>query len=81
MMMKLKNPKDICLVNPPHDKMVAARAKGQDMEKIMVVLECVRFEVCMAVTVMNAVSWDVMLCGSCKNQCAGGTYCLNHLDD
>jgi hypothetical protein len=23
---------------------------------------------------MKGVFWDVMLCGSCKNQCFGGTY-------
>jgi hypothetical protein len=36
----------------------------------------------MAVTMKNAVFWDVMLCGSCKNQCSfetlvltGATWC------
>jgi hypothetical protein len=33
----------------------------------------VRFEVLMAVTMKNAIFWDVMLCSSCKNQRFGGT--------
>jgi hypothetical protein len=33
----------------------------------------VRFEVFMAVTMKNGVFWDVMPCGSCKNQRFGGT--------
>jgi hypothetical protein len=32
----------------------------------------VRFEVFTAVTVKNAILWDVMLRGSCENQCFGG---------
>jgi hypothetical protein len=34
----------------------------------------VRFEVFMAVTMKNAVFWDVMPCGCCKNRRFGGTY-------
>jgi hypothetical protein len=26
----------------------------------------------------DAVSWDVTLCGSCKNECLGGTDYLHH---
>jgi hypothetical protein len=33
----------------------------------------VRFRVFMAVTMKNAVFWDVTLCGSCKNRRFGGT--------
>jgi hypothetical protein len=33
----------------------------------------VRFEVFTAVTMKNDVFWDVTPCGSCKNQCFGGT--------
>jgi hypothetical protein len=33
----------------------------------------VRFEVFTAVTMKNAVFWDVTPCGSCKNRCFGGT--------
>jgi hypothetical protein len=33
----------------------------------------VRFEVFTAVTMKNAVFWDVTPCGSCKNWCLGGT--------
>jgi hypothetical protein len=33
----------------------------------------VRFEVLTAVTMKNNVFWDVTQCGSCKNQCFGGT--------
>jgi hypothetical protein len=33
----------------------------------------VKFEVFMVVTMKNAVFWDVMPCGSCKNQRFGGT--------
>jgi hypothetical protein len=33
----------------------------------------VRFEVSMAVTMKNAVFWDVTPCGSCKNRRFGGT--------
>jgi hypothetical protein len=29
----------------------------------------------------NSVSWYVTLCGSCKNRCVGGTYCLHHQGD
>jgi hypothetical protein len=32
-------------------------------------------------TVKNAVFWDVTPCGSCKNQCFGGTYRLHHQGD
>jgi hypothetical protein len=35
----------------------------------------VRFEVFMAVTMKNAVFWDVTQCGSYKNQGLGGMYC------
>jgi hypothetical protein len=45
-------------------------------------LECnsnsVRFEVFTAVTLKNAVFWDVTLCGSCKNWRFGQTYHLHH---
>jgi hypothetical protein len=34
----------------------------------------VRFEVFTAVTMKNAVFWDVTPCGSCKNRRFGGTY-------
>jgi hypothetical protein len=37
----------------------------------------IRFEVFMAVTMKNAIFWDVMPCGSCNNQCYGGAYCLH----
>jgi hypothetical protein len=40
----------------------------------------VRFEVFMAVTMKNAVFWDIMPCGSCKNQRFGGTYHLHQGD-
>jgi hypothetical protein len=33
----------------------------------------VRFEVFTAVTMKNAVFWDVTQCGSCKNRSFGGT--------
>jgi hypothetical protein len=33
----------------------------------------IRFEVFMAVTMKNSVFWDVIPCGSCKNQRFGGT--------
>jgi hypothetical protein len=32
----------------------------------------------MAVTMKNAVFWDVTPCGSCKNRRFGGTYRLHH---
>jgi hypothetical protein len=38
----------------------------------------VRFEVLTAVTMKNAVFWDVTLCGSCKKRRFGGTYRLHH---
>jgi hypothetical protein len=34
---------------------------------------CVRFEVFIAVTMSNGVSWDVTPCSSCKNRHFGGT--------
>jgi hypothetical protein len=41
----------------------------------------VRFEVFMAVTMKNAVFWDVMPCGSSKNRRFGGTCHLHHQGD
>jgi hypothetical protein len=38
----------------------------------------VRFEVFVAMTMKNAVFWDVTSCGSCKNRHFGGTYRLHH---
>jgi hypothetical protein len=40
-----------------------------------------RVEVFTAMTVNNAVFWDVMLCGSCKNRCFEVTYHLHGQDD
>jgi hypothetical protein len=44
-----------------------------------------RFEVLLEVetelTLKNAVFWDVMLCGSCKNRRFGGTYRLHRQGD
>jgi hypothetical protein len=34
--------------------------------------DCVRFEVSTAVTMKNAMFWDVTPCGSCKNRRFGG---------
>jgi hypothetical protein len=34
--------------------------------------------VCTAVTMKNAVFWNVMPCGSCKNRCFGGTCHFHH---
>jgi hypothetical protein len=41
----------------------------------------VRFKVVTAVTMKNAVFWDVMPCGSFKNQSFGGTWHLYHQGD
>jgi hypothetical protein len=41
----------------------------------------IRFWVFTAVTMKNAVTWDTMPCGSCKNRRFGGTYLLHHQDD
>jgi hypothetical protein len=38
---------------------------------------CVRFEVFTAVTMKNAVFWDVVTCRSCVNRRFGGTYRLH----
>jgi hypothetical protein len=38
----------------------------------------VKCEVIAMVTMKKAVSWDIMLCGSCKNRHIGGTYCPDH---
>jgi hypothetical protein len=35
----------------------------------------------MVVTMKNAIFWDVMPCGCCKNRCSGGTYRLHHQGD
>jgi hypothetical protein len=40
-------------------------------------LNYIRFEVFMAVTMKNAVFWDVAPCRSCVNRRFGGTYRLN----
>jgi hypothetical protein len=37
----------------------------------------VRFQIFTAVTMKNAVFWDVMPCGSCRNRRFGGTYRLH----
>jgi hypothetical protein len=44
-------------------------------------LMLVRFEVFTAVTMENAVFWDVTQCGSCKNRRFGGTHHLHHQGD
>jgi hypothetical protein len=41
----------------------------------------VRFEVFMAVAMKNAVFWDIMPCGSCKNRYIRGTHCLHYQGD
>jgi hypothetical protein len=41
----------------------------------------VRLEVFMAVTMKNAIFWDVMPFGFCNNRCFRGTYHLHHQDD
>jgi hypothetical protein len=38
----------------------------------------VRVEVFMEMTMKNAVFWDIVPCGSCKNQRFGGTQRLHH---
>jgi hypothetical protein len=43
--------------------------------------EFVKFEVFTAVTIKNAIFWNVTSCGSCKNQHFGGMYRLHHLGD
>jgi hypothetical protein len=43
--------------------------------------EYVRFEIFTAVTMKNAVYWDVTPCGSCRDRCFGGTYRLHHQGD
>jgi hypothetical protein len=40
-----------------------------------------RFEVFTAVTMSNAIFWEVVPCGYCKNQHFGGTYRLHHQGD
>jgi hypothetical protein len=42
---------------------------------------CKRSEIFTAVTVKNAVFWDVTQCGFCKNRFFGGTYSLHHQGD
>jgi hypothetical protein len=37
-----------------------------------------KIEVFTAVTMKNAIFWDVMLCVSCKNRRFGGMYCHHH---
>jgi hypothetical protein len=44
----------------------------------MSIFKYVRYEVFTAVTVKNAVFWDVTPRGSCKNLRLGGTYCLHY---
>jgi hypothetical protein len=41
----------------------------------------VTFELFTAATMKNAMVWDVMPCGSCKNRRVGGSYRLNHQGD
>jgi hypothetical protein len=38
----------------------------------------VKFEVFTAVTIKDAIFWDVTLYGSCMNQCFEGMYHLHH---
>jgi hypothetical protein len=42
------------------------------------ILGYVRFQNLTAVYMKSCVFWNVTLCGSCKNQCFGGTYCFYH---
>jgi hypothetical protein len=51
---------------------------SRDFMKIFCRTCCVRFQVSTAVTVKNAVFWDVTPCGSCKNLRFRGTYRLHH---
>jgi hypothetical protein len=37
------------------------------------ILNLIRFEVFMVVTMKNGVFWDVIKCGSCKNRRFGGS--------
>jgi hypothetical protein len=48
------------------------KSHGNDWKRIYMV----RFEVFMAVTMKNAVFWDITLCGLCKNRCFRGLYFL-----
>jgi hypothetical protein len=41
----------------------------------------VRFEVFTAVTMKNAIFWDVMPCGSCRNRRFGGIWLPRHQGD
>jgi hypothetical protein len=50
-------------------------------DECMKLLDCLRLEVFTAVTMKNAVFWDVMPCGSCKNRRFGGTWRLLHQGD
>jgi hypothetical protein len=48
---------------------------------IIIFIIVVGFEVFTAVTMKNAVFWDVTPCGSCKNRRFGGTWLLLHQGD
>jgi hypothetical protein len=45
---------------------------------LMKLMQYVRFQVFTAVTMKNVIFWDVTPCGSCKNWCFRGMYCLDH---
>jgi hypothetical protein len=61
-----------CKASWDHLKVIA-KHDGSTMK-----MKYVRFEVYTAVTIRNAIFWDVTLCGCCKNRHFGGSYHFHH---
>jgi hypothetical protein len=56
----------------------AQRMKVCETQSKKQLCSMLRFEIFRAVTMKNFIFWDVTPCGSCKNQCFRGMYCLHH---
>jgi hypothetical protein len=54
-------------------RLVVASEEARKLGTYPMMQEYVRFEVITAVTMKDAVFWDVTQCGSCKNRGFGGT--------
>jgi hypothetical protein len=64
-------------VTPESNAMIHSPSVKRETVVSCETLVLVKSEVFTAVTMKNAVFWDVTLCSSCVNRRFGGTYCLH----
>jgi hypothetical protein len=68
-----------------HSSFLNRRRVDRDLDSKRILLQghgiLVSFEAFTVVTMKNAVFWDLMPCGSCKNLHFGGMYRLHHQGD